>query len=304
MKTASIVALSSFLSLVAAAPLNKDKRHIVWVTDWAEVVETVAITTTVWIDAPNNVRAQATGGWRGQGWGYNRPQSQAAATTAVDSTSAAPAAPVATSEVEVSEVVAPAPPTTQAATTEAPATTQAPATTEAPSTTQAPATTETPAAPATIEAPAPAATQAPATTQATAVPETPTSVYVPPPPTTTSAAPVVSTAPTSPSPSGTVYTGDITYYDVGMGSCGWVNTANEAVVAIPHGMMGNGINPNNNPLCGKSITISYQGAQHQAKIVDTCGGCDGAAIDLSTSLFTAVAPNGDGRVPGINWWFN
>jgi len=89
-----------------------------------------------------------------------------------------------------------------------------------------------------------------------------------------------------------------------MGSCGWVSTADEAVVAIPHGMMSNGINPNNNPLCGKSVTIDYQGAQHQAKIVDTCGGCDGAAIDLSNSLFAAVAPNGDGRVHGINWWFN
>ncbi|KAF1990999.1 hypothetical protein K402DRAFT_312273, partial [Aulographum hederae CBS 113979] len=98
--------------------------------------------------------------------------------------------------------------------------------------------------------------------------------------------------------------GDITHYDVGMGSCGWTSTANEAVVAIPHGMMNNGANPNNNPLCGKSITISYQGKEHTAKIVDTCGGCDGQAIDLSNSLFTAVAPSGDGRVHGVNWWFN
>ena len=29
-----------------------------------------------------------------------------------------------------------------------------------------------------------------------------------------------------------------------------------------------------------------------------------AAIDLSPSLFEAVAPNGDGRVHGVEWWFN
>jgi len=88
-----------------------------------------------------------------------------------------------------------------------------------------------------------------------------------------------------------------------LGSCGWTSTADEAVVAIAHGMMNNGINPNLNPLCGQYITISYEGNEHQAKIVDTCGGCDGEAIDLSTSLFTAVAPAGDGRVHGIDWWY-
>lgn len=106
------------------------------------------------------------------------------------------------------------------------------------------------------------------------------------------------------SASANIYTGDITHYDVGLGSCGWISTAGEAVVAIPHSMMNNPANPNVNPLCGTTITISYQGAEHRATIVDTCGGCDNAAIDLSDSLFAAVAPNGDGRVHGINWWYN
>ncbi|EMC97572.1 hypothetical protein BAUCODRAFT_69158, partial [Baudoinia panamericana UAMH 10762] len=100
------------------------------------------------------------------------------------------------------------------------------------------------------------------------------------------------------------YTGDITHYDVGLGSCGWTNTDSDAIVAIPHGMMNNGINPNLNPLCGQYITISFNGTLNQAKIVDTCGGCDGASIDLSPTLFEAVAPSGDGRVHNVNWWFN
>jgi len=103
---------------------------------------------------------------------------------------------------------------------------------------------------------------------------------------------------------GSVYTGDITYYDVGLGSCGWISTPDQTVVAIPHGMMNNGINSNNNPLCGTTITISYNGRTHHAKIVDTCGGCEGASIDLSNSLFAAVAPEGDGRVHGVSWWYD
>merc|ERR1711939_553127 len=87
-------------------------------------------------------------------------------------------------------------------------------------------------------------------------------------------------------------------------ACGWTSSSSDNIVAIAHGIMDNGANPNNNPLCGQTITISYQGSTHQAKVVDTCPGCEDAAIDLSPSLFEAVAPNGDGRVHGVEWWFN
>lgn len=36
-------------------------------------------------------------------------------------------------------------------------------------------------------------------------------------------------------------------------------------------------------------------------IVDTCWGCGEQDIDVSDSLFYAVAPDGDGRVHGIEW---
>ncbi|KAI7185467.1 hypothetical protein KC343_g23223, partial [Hortaea werneckii] len=119
-------------------------------------------------------------------------------------------------------------------------------------------------------------------------------------PSSTSAAPA-STADSAP---GSTYTGDITHYSPGLGSCGWTSSSSDNIVAIAHGIMDNGANPNNNPLCGQTITISYQGSTHQAKVVDTCPGCEDAAIDLSPSLFEAVAPNGDGRVHGVEWWFN
>jgi len=75
------------------------------------------------------------------------------------------------------------------------------------------------------------------------------------------------------------------------------------IVALSHLYMNNPANPNNNPLCGKMITISHAGKKTQAKVVDTCQGCDIDSIDLSTGLFAIVAPDGNGRVHGVDWWF-
>lgn len=69
-------------------------------------------------------------------------------------------------------------------------------------------------------------------------------------------------------------------------------------------MMANGANPNNNPKCGAEITISYNGVTQTAKIVDTCPGCSGADLDLTPTLFEKFAPKSEGRVSGVEWWFN
>jgi hypothetical protein len=67
----------------------------------------------------------------------------------------------------------------------------------------------------------------------------------------------------------------------------------------------NGPNPNNNPLCGKSVTITYNGASYTGVVQDSCGGCDNGSIDLSPSLFTTVAGSlGAGRVGGVSWVVN
>lgn len=99
-------------------------------------------------------------------------------------------------------------------------------------------------------------------------------------------------------------TGDVTHYDGGLGACGWnVNTASDMQIALPHGMMGT--QSNGNPYCGKSLTIkTSSGGTVQATVGDKCMGCEGNSIDLTDALFAAVVPNGDGRVSGIEWWFN
>jgi hypothetical protein len=115
------------------------------------------------------------------------------------------------------------------------------------------------------------------------------------------AAPVVAAPATGSGPSGT---GEATWYDVtvGKGSCGAAQAgANDAVVALAIPVMANGANPNNNPLCGKTITITYQGATHQGVVYDTCAGCAAGNIDLSAGFFKTVFPAGDGRVSGVSW---
>jgi len=101
----------------------------------------------------------------------------------------------------------------------------------------------------------------------------------------------------------TPYTGEITHYDVGLGSCGKTSTAGQAVVALAVPMMKNGANPNKNPLCGQTIEIVYQGKTTDATIVDTCQACAMDDVDMSNSLFTTVAPQGNGRVHGVTWRF-
>ncbi|KAK0863904.1 hypothetical protein LTS02_006295 [Friedmanniomyces endolithicus] len=300
MYSKNIFAAGALLSVVAAVPMVK--RDIVWVTETDEATVTVPVTTTIWVNPGESVPATSAAATTStvSHFGHHRSH----VTSPVHST-------VTVSAVVSSETsVAPAPATTSSSVYVAP--------TIASTSVYVAPTTSTPV----YVAPTTSTSVYIAPTTSTSVyvaPTTSTSVYVAPTTSSpaasitlstyqaavsTTAAATTAAAASGTTPSGVTYTGDITHYDVGEGSCGWTNSDSEAVVAIPHGMMNNGANPNNNPLCGQMITISYAGATTQAKIVDTCGGCDGAAIDLSPTLFTTVAPSGDGRVHGVEWWFD
>ena len=102
------------------------------------------------------------------------------------------------------------------------------------------------------------------------------------------------------------YSGDMTYYTPGMGSCGIASSPDDDVVALAVPMMQNGANPNANPRCGSKIGIwiprTHQ--KHEATVVDTCQACALHDIDVSPSLFKKVAPDGDGKVHGIAWGGN
>ena len=104
------------------------------------------------------------------------------------------------------------------------------------------------------------------------------------------------------------YTGEITHYSPsdGTGSCGKTFADTDLVCALSTEMMANGANPNNNPKCHQSITLTNPNnpGSWKAQIVSTCEGCAYADVDLSPTLFSMVAPDGDGRVSRISWSFD
>jgi hypothetical protein len=108
--------------------------------------------------------------------------------------------------------------------------------------------------------------------------------------------------------SGTCYTGDLTWYQVGLGACGWNNVPSDHIVAISESIFdsyasseGEG-GSNSNPVCGKYVTITgVNGSPYQAKVVDRCTGCNSSSLDLSEDFFNTVTNNGDGRVHNMKW---
>ncbi|KAL9029175.1 MAG: hypothetical protein Q9196_002546 [Gyalolechia fulgens] len=96
--------------------------------------------------------------------------------------------------------------------------------------------------------------------------------------------------------------GDITFYDTGLGACGWTNDGRtEKVFALAAGMMGP--QSNGNPFCGRQAEISVNGKTAIGRLVDKCGGCDGQDIDLSHALFQELASEPLGRIPNVAWHF-
>ncbi|CAI0650487.1 unnamed protein product [Colletotrichum noveboracense] len=98
--------------------------------------------------------------------------------------------------------------------------------------------------------------------------------------------------------------GVMTWFNPSLGSCGRTNGDNDMVVAISHITMGDaGGNPNNNPNCGKTITISRGGITKTATIVDKCMGCAADHIDVSPAVFRAFADLGAGKIGDVKWSF-
>lgn len=96
------------------------------------------------------------------------------------------------------------------------------------------------------------------------------------------------------------YTGDMTYYDPGMGSCGIASGPNDDIVALSNAIMQNSGNPNANPKCGSMIGIwnPYTKKHYTAKVVDTCGACKPGILMSVRRCSRRLHPMGMGESMG------
>jgi hypothetical protein len=140
----------------------------------------------------------------------------------------------------------------------------------------------------------------------------PTTTAADPPPTTAADPPPVATtaaaaAPAPASGGGIVSdSGQLTYYNVeaGTGSCGLpIASSSQYVVAVNVADMTENYsgNPNDNPLCGKSITITCNGVTGTGTVYDTCPDCPKGNLDLSSGFFDLFGSEATGRLDGATW---
>ncbi|KAF9521101.1 hypothetical protein BS47DRAFT_1386792 [Hydnum rufescens UP504] len=127
------------------------------------------------------------------------------------------------------------------------------------------------------------------------------------------------------------HSGDGTFFAPGLGACGIFNTGGDFITAISASLFefvprfpsvywqipsnlvadsssssypGATANPNNNPVCNKKVTATYQGKSVTVAITDRCAGCAGEFdLDLSPAAFDVLAAPAVGRIP-ITWTWN
>lgn len=96
--------------------------------------------------------------------------------------------------------------------------------------------------------------------------------------------------------------GDMTYHNFagGVGACGHAIQDGDYTVAVNEGYFAAGGNPNTDPICGKTITITRNGKTATAQVWDKCGGCSKGSIDATQALFQEFAGLGTGRIQ-VHW---
>ncbi len=99
------------------------------------------------------------------------------------------------------------------------------------------------------------------------------------------------------------YSGDGSFYEVGLGACGMTNTDSQLVAALPAAQFDAATpagNPNANPYCNKKMQVTTGGKSVVVTVVDRCAGCATGDVDLSPAAFDQLADPSVGRLP-VTW---
>ncbi|KAI0786875.1 Non-catalytic module family EXPN protein [Abortiporus biennis] len=94
------------------------------------------------------------------------------------------------------------------------------------------------------------------------------------------------------------HTGRGTWFDVGLGACGFTDVDSSHIVAISHEVYGSGGNCNQ----WMHITNNANGKSVYALTRDECMGCGSNDVDLSPSAFSSIG-NLDTGVLDVTWHY-
>ncbi|KAF7795163.1 hypothetical protein EIP86_006312 [Pleurotus ostreatoroseus] len=94
------------------------------------------------------------------------------------------------------------------------------------------------------------------------------------------------------------HSGRGTWFDTGLGACGWTNVNTDKIIAISSSIYGSGTN------CGQyiQITNTANGKTAYGTVADSCPGCGASDLDLTPSLFEELGDLSEG-VLAISWHF-
>lgn len=95
---------------------------------------------------------------------------------------------------------------------------------------------------------------------------------------------------------GSTFRGKGTFFKPNQGACGARNTVNDHIVALSADVYKGGKH------CFEGVKVCYRGKCVPAKVADLCPGCPRTSLDMSPSLFKALA-NPDLGTIDISWSF-
>ncbi|KAK8127308.1 extracellular cellulase CelA/allergen Asp F7-like [Apiospora sp. TS-2023a] len=100
----------------------------------------------------------------------------------------------------------------------------------------------------------------------------------------------------------TAHSGSLTYnpFNGNTGACGHAINNGDSTVAVAPSYFTSS-NSNNDPVCGKTVNIVYNGVTTSAQVWDKCTGCGDGDLDATPDLFKRIVGSTDpGRV-SISW---
>ncbi|ORY73460.1 RlpA-like double-psi beta-barrel-protein domain-containing protein-containing protein, partial [Protomyces lactucae-debilis] len=100
------------------------------------------------------------------------------------------------------------------------------------------------------------------------------------------------------------FSGEATYYNLGLTACGQTYTDSDMVAAISFPLFNRDspANPNLAPSCGKKIKVMRGGKSVVVQIRDKCEACKEYDVDLSPAAFNQLGVEQEGRFP-ITWQY-